>query len=109
MWARGDVRRSTCKPPSLGHATHADELKIYPTRPQYEPFFIPNDVKSFVDNLHCHINDKNVNEIHEMYDTFFHMFKDMPWPCVEAVGPYVDTSMSSAYCTSTDVVSPLLC
>ncbi|KAI3717647.1 hypothetical protein L1987_69399 [Smallanthus sonchifolius] len=61
----------------------------------YDPYFVPDPVKSFVVHLYRHIREKNVYEIHQMYETSFHtlsdrMFKDTPWPSVEAVAQYVD-------------------
>lgn len=61
----------------------------------YDPSFVPDPVKTFVVHLYRHIREKNVYEIHQMYETSFHtlsdrMFKDTPWPSVEAVAQYVD-------------------
>lgn len=61
----------------------------------YDPLFVPDPVKSFVVHLYRHIREKNVYEIHQMYETSFHtlsdrLFKDTPWPSVEAVAQYVD-------------------
>ena len=61
----------------------------------YDPNFVPDSVKSFVVHLYRHIREKNVYEIHQMYETSFQglserLFKDAPWPAVEAVAPYVD-------------------
>ncbi|XP_047341845.1 eukaryotic translation initiation factor 3 subunit L-like [Impatiens glandulifera] len=61
----------------------------------YDPSFVPDSVKSFVVHLYRHIREKNVYEIHQMYETSFQtlsdrMFKETPWPSVEAVAPYVD-------------------
>ncbi|XP_047306769.1 eukaryotic translation initiation factor 3 subunit L [Impatiens glandulifera] len=61
----------------------------------YDPNFVPDSVKSFVVHLYRHIREKNVYEIHQMYETSFQtlsdrMFKETPWPSVEAVAPYVD-------------------
>lgn len=61
----------------------------------YDPSFVPDPVKSFVVHMYRHIREKNVYEIHQMYETSFHtlsdrMFKDTPWPSVEAVAQYVD-------------------
>ncbi|KAL2940069.1 Eukaryotic translation initiation factor 3 subunit L [Bienertia sinuspersici] len=61
----------------------------------YDPTFVPDSVKSFVVHLYRHIREKNVYEIHQMYETSFHtlsdrMFKDTPWPSVDAIAPYVD-------------------
>lgn len=61
----------------------------------YDPLFVPDPVKSFVVHLYRHIREKNVYEIHQMYETSFHtlsdrMFKDTPWPSVEGVAQYVD-------------------
>ena len=66
------------------------------TGPQgYDPNFVPDSVKSFVTHLYRHIREKNVYEIHQMYETSFqtlsdHLFKDTPWPSVDAVANYVD-------------------
>ncbi|CAL0327293.1 unnamed protein product [Lupinus luteus] len=61
----------------------------------YDPNFVPDSVKSFVVHLYRHIREKNVYEIHQMYETSFHtlsdrLFKDTPWPSVDAVAHYVD-------------------
>ncbi|XP_076921429.1 uncharacterized protein LOC143582833 [Bidens hawaiensis] len=61
----------------------------------YDPLFVPEPVKTFVVHLYRHIREKNVYEIHQMYESSFHtlsdrMFKDTPWPSVEAVAQYVD-------------------
>ncbi|CAN1238941.1 Eukaryotic translation initiation factor 3 subunit L [Linum grandiflorum] len=61
----------------------------------YDPNFVPDSVKSFVVHLYRHIREKNVYEIHQMYETSFQtlserLFKDTPWPSVEAVAHYVD-------------------
>ncbi|RAL38020.1 unnamed protein product [Cuscuta campestris] len=61
----------------------------------YDPSFVPDPVKSFVGHLYRHIREKNVYEIHQMCETSFQslserMFKDTPWPSVDAVAPYVD-------------------
>ncbi|GKF55159.1 eukaryotic translation initiation factor 3 subunit L-like protein [Tanacetum coccineum] len=62
---------------------------------EYDPLFVPDPVKSFVVHLYRHIREKNVYEIHQMYETSFHtlsnhMFKDTPWPSAEGVAQYVD-------------------
>ncbi|GAB2215772.1 hypothetical protein Droror1_Dr00020171 [Drosera rotundifolia] len=61
----------------------------------YDPTFVPDAVKTFVVHLYRHIRDNNVYEIHQMYDTSFHtltdrLFKDTPWPSVDAVSIFVD-------------------
>lgn len=61
----------------------------------YDPNFVPDSVKSFVVHLYRHIREKNVYEIHQMYESSFQtlserMFKETPWPSVDAVSPYVD-------------------
>ncbi|XP_072999471.1 uncharacterized protein [Typha latifolia] len=61
----------------------------------YDPNFVPDSVKTFVVHLYRHIREKNVYEIHQMYEGSFHrlsdrMFRESPWPSVEAVAPYVD-------------------
>ncbi|KAI7755207.1 hypothetical protein M8C21_005558, partial [Ambrosia artemisiifolia] len=61
----------------------------------YDPSYVPEPVKSFVVHLYRHIREKNVYEIHQMYETSFktlseHFFKEKAWPCVEAVAEYVD-------------------
>lgn len=61
----------------------------------YDPNFVPDSVKSFVVHLYRHIREKNVYEIHQMYETSFHtlsdrLFKDTPWPSVDAVAHFVD-------------------
>ena len=61
----------------------------------YDPNFVPDSVKSFVVHLYRHIREKNVYEIHQMYENSFQtlsdrLFKDTPWPSVDAVAHYVD-------------------
>ncbi|KAB2629602.1 eukaryotic translation initiation factor 3 subunit L-like [Pyrus ussuriensis x Pyrus communis] len=61
----------------------------------YDPNFVPDSVKSFVVHLYRYIREKNVYEIHQMYETSFQtlsdrLFKDTPWPSVDAVADYVD-------------------
>lgn len=61
----------------------------------YDPNFVPDSVKSFVVHMYRHIREKNVYEIHQMCETSFQtlserLFKETPWPCVEAIAPYVD-------------------
>ncbi|GMI81430.1 hypothetical protein like AT5G25757 [Hibiscus trionum] len=61
----------------------------------YDPNFVPDSVKSFVVHLYRHIREKNVYEIHQMYEISFQtlsdrLFKDTPWPSVDAVAHYVD-------------------
>ncbi|XP_068652947.1 uncharacterized protein [Aristolochia californica] len=70
----------------------------YEDRPQdldYDPNFVPDSVKTFVVHLYRYIREKNVYEIHQMYEGSFQklsdrMFKESPWPSVDAVAPYVD-------------------
>ncbi|XP_073308744.1 uncharacterized protein [Primulina huaijiensis] len=61
----------------------------------YDPNYVPDSVKSFVVHMYRHIREKNVYEIHQMYENSFQsisdrFFKDSPWPSVDAVAPYVD-------------------
>ncbi|ERM98606.1 eukaryotic translation initiation factor 3 subunit L [Amborella trichopoda] len=61
----------------------------------YNPMFVPDSVKTFVVILYRHIREKNVYEIYQMYEGSFHklserLFKDCPWPSVEAIAPHVD-------------------
>ncbi|CAI9093495.1 OLC1v1029004C1 [Oldenlandia corymbosa var. corymbosa] len=61
----------------------------------YDPNYVPDSVRSFVVHLYRHIREKNVYEIHQMYENSFQslserMFKDVPWPSVDAVAPHVD-------------------
>ncbi|XP_051129923.1 uncharacterized protein LOC127250602 [Andrographis paniculata] len=61
----------------------------------YDPNFVPDSVKSFVIHMYRHIREKNVYEIHQMYETSFQsisdrFFKETPWPSVDSVAPYVD-------------------
>ncbi|KAL9226819.1 hypothetical protein vseg_002588 [Gypsophila vaccaria] len=74
------------RPASSGPATMSDT---------YDPNYVPDPVKSFVVHLYRHIRDKNVYEIHQMYETSFNslsdrLFKDTPWPSVDAVAVFVD-------------------
>uniref|UniRef100_A0A1D1Y3Z8 Eukaryotic translation initiation factor 3 subunit L n=1 Tax=Anthurium amnicola TaxID=1678845 RepID=A0A1D1Y3Z8_9ARAE len=61
----------------------------------YDPNFVPDAVKTFVVHLYRYIRERNVYEIHQMYEGSFQklserMFRESPWPSVEAVAPYVD-------------------
>ncbi|CAD6233626.1 unnamed protein product [Miscanthus lutarioriparius] len=61
----------------------------------YDPNYVPDSVKTFVVHLYRHIRDKNVYEIHQMYEGGFQrlsdrLFRDAPWPSAEAVAPYCD-------------------
>ncbi|KAI3904045.1 hypothetical protein MKX01_039979, partial [Papaver californicum] len=61
----------------------------------YDPNFVPDSVKTFVSQLYRHIHGKKVYEISLMYEGSFQklsecMFKESPWPSVDAVAPYVD-------------------
>ncbi|KAI5069046.1 hypothetical protein GOP47_0015347 [Adiantum capillus-veneris] len=63
--------------------------------PDYDTNFVPDVVKSFVVYLYRYIREKNVYEILQMYEISFQklserMFKQSPWPVVEAIAPYVD-------------------
>ncbi|EPS61195.1 hypothetical protein M569_13603, partial [Genlisea aurea] len=61
----------------------------------YDPNYVPDSVKSFVVHIYRYIREKNVFDVHQMYETSFQsisdrFFKDTPWPSVEAVAPFVD-------------------
>uniref|UniRef100_A0A0D6QWN7 Eukaryotic translation initiation factor 3 subunit L n=1 Tax=Araucaria cunninghamii TaxID=56994 RepID=A0A0D6QWN7_ARACU len=61
----------------------------------YDPNFVPDAVRTFVVFMYRHIREKNVYEIHQMYEGSFQklserMFKESPWPSVEAIAPFVD-------------------
>ncbi|THU54640.1 hypothetical protein C4D60_Mb10t27280 [Musa balbisiana] len=76
------------RPPSAGQGSTG-------TDQGYDPNFVPDSVKTFVVHLYRHIREKNVYEIHQMYDGSFQrlsdrMFRESPWPSVEAIAPYVD-------------------
>lgn len=77
-------------------ATHRQATSDAPSQePGYDPNHVPDSVKSFVVHLYRHIREKNVYEIHQMYETSFQtlserLFKDTPWPSVDAVAHYVD-------------------
>ncbi|URE42437.1 hypothetical protein MUK42_14079 [Musa troglodytarum] len=76
------------RPPSAGQGSAG-------TDQGYDPNFVPDSVKTFVVHLYRHIREKNVYEIHQMYDGSFQrlsdrMFRECPWPSVEAIAPYVD-------------------
>ncbi|XP_073120422.1 uncharacterized protein [Henckelia pumila] len=62
----------------------------------YDPNYVPDSVKFFVVHMYRHIREKNVYEIHQMYENSFQIqsisdrfYKDSPWPSVDAVAPYV--------------------
>lgn len=72
-----------------------EEQRQQPQELGYDPNFVPDSVKSFVVHLYRHIREKNVYEIHQMYESSFQtlserLFKDTPWPSVDAVAHYVD-------------------
>jgi translation initiation factor 3 subunit L len=72
-----------------------DEQRLQPQDLGYDPNFVPDSVKSFVVHLYRQIRDKNVYEIHQLYEASFQAlserhFKDTPWPSVDAVSQYVD-------------------
>ncbi|KAL6215591.1 hypothetical protein ACLB2K_015020 [Fragaria x ananassa] len=77
-------------------ATHRQASSDAPSQePGYDPNHVPDSVKTFVVHLYRHIREKNVYEIHQMYETSFQgiserFFKDTPWPSVDAVAPFVD-------------------
>ncbi|BAD82420.1 putative eukaryotic translation initiation factor 3 subunit 6 interacting protein [Oryza sativa Japonica Group] len=61
----------------------------------YDPSYVPDSVKTFVAHMYRHVRDKNVYEIHQMYEGGFQrlsdrLFRDAPWPAAEAVSPYCD-------------------
>lgn len=83
-----DARADSAAPPSSQSQSQDVVLG-------YDPNFVPDSVKSFVVHLYRHIREKNVYEIHQMYETSFQtlserLFKDTPWPSVDAVSHYVD-------------------
>ncbi|KAG6518188.1 hypothetical protein ZIOFF_021591 [Zingiber officinale] len=85
----GSLDSRYARPPSSGQGGGAAaELS-------YDPNFVPDSVKTFVVHLYRHIREKNVYEIHQMYEGSFQrlsdrMFRENPWPSVEAIAPYVD-------------------
>ncbi|KAJ0548774.1 putative proteasome component (PCI) domain, translation initiation factor 3 complex subunit L [Helianthus annuus] len=71
----------------------------------YDPSYVPDPVKSFVVHLYRHIREKNVYEIHQMYETSFHtlsdrMFKDTPGPPLKRLLSTLTTTMYSACSTA---------
>ncbi|KAL8171668.1 hypothetical protein V2J09_023472 [Rumex salicifolius] len=77
---------SNQRPPTSASAASAAD---------YDPNFVPDSVKTFVVHLYRYIREKNVYEIHQMYETSFQtlserLFKDTPWPSVDAIAPFVD-------------------
>ncbi|RVX17578.1 Eukaryotic translation initiation factor 3 subunit L [Vitis vinifera] len=61
----------------------------------YDPNYVPDSVRTFVVHLYRHIREKNVYEIHQMYESSFQtlsdrLFKETPWPSVDAVAHHVD-------------------
>jgi translation initiation factor 3 subunit L len=80
-------REDGAPPAPLPHAAGAVDA--------YDPNYVPDSVKTFVVHLYRHIRDKNVYEIHQMYEGGFQrlserLFRDAPWPSAEAVAPYCD-------------------
>ncbi|GBG84560.1 hypothetical protein CBR_g38842 [Chara braunii] len=58
-------------------------------------YVVPDVVKTFVAYFYRHIREKNVYEIHQMYDGSWNklserMFTTTLWPPVEAIAPFVD-------------------
>eukprot|EP00245_Coleochaete_scutata_P009099 TRINITY_DN292_c0_g2_i1.p1 TRINITY_DN292_c0_g2~~TRINITY_DN292_c0_g2_i1.p1 ORF type:complete len:533 (-),score=111.36 TRINITY_DN292_c0_g2_i1:296-1894(-) len=58
-------------------------------------YIVPDVVKTFVIYFYRHIREKNVYEIHQMYEGSWSklsetMFKQSQWPPVEAIAPSVD-------------------
>ena len=56
---------------------------------------VPDVVKTFVAYLYRHVRERNVLEIHQMYETSFNklsarFFAESPWPSVDAIAPVVD-------------------
>jgi translation initiation factor 3 subunit L len=49
-----------------------DEERLQAQDLGYDPNFVPDPVKTFVVHLYRHIREKNVYEIHQMYETSFH-------------------------------------
>ncbi|KAG5591946.1 hypothetical protein H5410_042460 [Solanum commersonii] len=67
----------------------------------YDPNFVPDSVKSFVVHLYRHIREKNVYEIHQMYETSFQtlserMFKETPGLLLMPLRLTLIMTMSSA-------------
>lgn len=57
--------------------------------------YVPDVVKTFVVYLYRHIREKNVYEIHQMYEGSFQklserLFKQSNWPAVDMIAPYVE-------------------
>ncbi|EFJ25086.1 hypothetical protein SELMODRAFT_146079 [Selaginella moellendorffii] len=69
----------------------------YDERPDdaHPPDYVPDYVKSFVGYLYRSIREKNVYEVHQMYESSFsklseRFFSKSHWPSAELVAPYVD-------------------
>ncbi|CAM6078637.1 unnamed protein product [Sphagnum tenellum] len=69
---------------------------LQPPEPGFDSTnYVPDLVKSFVVYLYRHIREKNVYEIHQMYEGSFQklserLFKQSYWPAVEMIAPYVE-------------------
>jgi len=69
---------------------------LQPPEPGFDSTnYVPDVVKSFVVYLYRHIREKNVYEIHQMYEGSFQklserLFKQSYWPEVEMIAPYVE-------------------
>ncbi|CAK9204550.1 unnamed protein product [Sphagnum troendelagicum] len=69
---------------------------LQPPEPGFDSAnYVPDVVKTFVVYMYRHIREKNVYEIHQMYEGSFQklserLFKQSNWPAVEMIAPYVD-------------------
>lgn len=69
---------------------------LQPLEPGFDTTnYVPDVVRTFVVYLYRHIREKNVYEIHQMYEGSFQklsdrLFKQSKWPAVEMIAPYVE-------------------
>jgi len=69
---------------------------LQPPEPGFDSTnYVPDVVKTFVVYLYRHIREKNVYEIHQMYEGSFQklserLFKQSNWPAVDMIAPYVE-------------------
>jgi translation initiation factor 3 subunit L len=69
---------------------------LQPPEPGFDAAtYVPDVVKTFVVYLYRHIREKNVYEIHQMYEGSFQklsdrLFKQSNWPHVDMIAPYVE-------------------
>lgn len=85
----------------FGEATQFDESALasappMPTAAEDRPSYdLPDVIRSFVVYFQKNLRDRNVYEVHSIYENSFNKltdryFKNAPWPPAEAIAPLVD-------------------